>query len=256
MFEAGSDVTAFTRDHMQDWIPRILEVKLQQFAIDIWLRSTPSPYGGGDSIEQEDTTQRRRSRSSHADDTQPRSRRSRRSSLNVDGDRKPQHVPLWSLSWTGLATRMGYLDIATRLAAKYGPVSIRHKNAEARVKSRREKNVMVTNPFGHQGFVGFRARFKKAFGIYPEPKHNVFFRAHGIKRVFEFMKNGRDFPEVGDPSSAEVGADDAAGADDGADGAVGAGGNDVDVDDDDAKFEEFEGNGDELEEDDHGQAPQ
>ncbi|KAL3696409.1 hypothetical protein R1sor_010485 [Riccia sorocarpa] len=42
---------------------------------------------------------------------------------------------------------------------------------------------MVTNPFGHQGFAGFRARFKKTFGIYPEPKHNAFLRAHGIKKA-------------------------------------------------------------------------
>ncbi|KAL3686229.1 hypothetical protein R1sor_004251 [Riccia sorocarpa] len=59
------------------------------------------------------------------------------------------------------------LAIATRLAAKYGQVSVQYQNAERRVEIRREKNVMVTNPFGHQGFAGFRARFKKAFGVYP-----------------------------------------------------------------------------------------
>ncbi|KAL3679245.1 hypothetical protein R1sor_022201 [Riccia sorocarpa] len=149
------------------------------------------------------------------------------------------------------------LDIATRLAAKYGPISIRHKNAQARVESRQEKNIMVTNPFGHQGFAGFRARFKKAFGIYPLPKHNAFLCAHGIRRVFEFMKEGRDFSRSGGPSSAEVGADNAAGTDDGsAYGAAAVGGNDVGPDDDGAEFSELECSGDELEEDDHGQAPQ
>ncbi|KAL3686595.1 hypothetical protein R1sor_009169 [Riccia sorocarpa] len=113
---------------------------------------------------------------------------------------------------------------------------------------------MVTNPYGHQGFGGFRARFKKKFGVYPEPKHNAFLRAHGMKRVFEFMRTGRDFPEVGGLSNAEVGADDMAGADDGADGA--AAGSDVGADDDGAEFSELEGSGNESEEDDQGQAPQ
>ncbi|KAL3682316.1 hypothetical protein R1sor_000338 [Riccia sorocarpa] len=159
------------------------------------------------------------------------------------------------------ASEMGLgLDIATRLAAKYGPVSVRQKNAKARVESRREKNKMVTNPYGHQGFGGFRARFMKKFGIYPEPKHNAFLRLHGMKRVFEFMRTRRDFPEVGGPSNAEVGADDTAGeddtsgADDRADGA--AAGSDVGADDDGAERSELEGSGDEFEEDDQGQAPQ
>ncbi|KAL3682550.1 hypothetical protein R1sor_000572 [Riccia sorocarpa] len=66
---------------------------------------------------------------------------------------------------------------------------------------------MVTNTFRHQGFVRFRARFKKAFGFYPEPKHIAFGRAHRIQRVFEFMENGRDIPEfeMRGPSNAEVG---------------------------------------------------
>ncbi|KAL3696858.1 hypothetical protein R1sor_010934 [Riccia sorocarpa] len=54
------------------------------------------------------------------------------------------------------------MDIAMRLAAKYGPISALHKNARARVESRREKNVMVTNPSGHQGFSWFRARFESS----------------------------------------------------------------------------------------------
>ncbi|KAL3676544.1 hypothetical protein R1sor_026492 [Riccia sorocarpa] len=268
MFEPGSDVVAFTRGQMQDWISRFLEVKFQQFATEMGLGSTPSPSGGGASTEQEDTTQRRRSRSSHADDTHPHARRSRRSSPDVDGDRRPQPVPLVELEideygipegdglkvlgtmvcevcrlylpddaiWSAVPVNHRYqiLDIAMRLAAKYGPVSVRHKNAKARVERRREKNVMVTNPYGHQGFSGFRARFKKAFGVYPEPKHNAFLRAHGMKRVFEFMRTGRDFPEVGGPSKAEVGADVTAGADDGADDDAAAAGSDVGADDDGA----------------------
>ncbi|KAL3700978.1 hypothetical protein R1sor_019000 [Riccia sorocarpa] len=292
MFEPGSDVAAFTRGQMQDWISLFLEVKFQQFATEMGLGSTPSPSGGGASTEQEDTTRRRRSRSSHADDTHPHARRRRRSSPDVDGDLRPQLVPLVELEideygipegdglkvlgtmvrevcrlylpddaiWSAVPVNQRYqiLDIAMRLAAKYGPVSVRHKNAKARVERRREKNVMVTNPYGHQGFSGFRVRFKKAFGVYPEPKHNAFLRAHGRKRVFEFMMTGRDFPEVGSPSSAEVGADDTAGADDGADDdvAAAAAGSDVGADDNGAEFSELEGNGDEFEEDDQGQAPQ
>ncbi|KAL3684888.1 hypothetical protein R1sor_002910 [Riccia sorocarpa] len=247
IFEAGSDTAMLTRGQMQDLIGRIFDVKLQQFASEMGLGFTPSRSGGGASTEQEDTTRRRRSRSSHADDAEPRNRCSRRSSHDVDRDRRPQPVPLVELE-------LDDLDIATRLAAKYGPVSVRHKNAKARVESRREKNIMVTNPYGHQSFGGFRARFKKKFGVYPEPKHNTFLRLHGMKRVFEFMRTGRDFPEVGDPSSAEVGTDDTSGADDGADGA--AAGSDVGANDDGAELSELEGSGDEFEEDDQGQAPQ
>ncbi|KAL3687567.1 hypothetical protein R1sor_013876 [Riccia sorocarpa] len=294
IFEAGSDTTTLMRGQMQDLIGRIFDVKLQQFASEMGLGSTPSRFGGGASTEQEDTTRRRRSRSSHADDAEPRSRRSRRSSPNADKDRRPQPVPLVELEldeygipegdslrvlgtmvrevcrlylpddaiWSAVPVNQRYhiLDIATRLAAKYGPISIRHKNAKARVESRWEKNIMVTNPYGHQGFGGFRARFMKKFGVYPEPKHNAFLRLHGMKRVFEFMRTGREFPEVGGPSNAEVGADDTAGeddtsgADDGADGA--AAGSDVGADDDGAERSELEGSGDEFEEDDQSQAPQ
>ncbi|KAL3684424.1 hypothetical protein R1sor_002446 [Riccia sorocarpa] len=235
---------------MQDLIGRIFDVKLQQFASEMGLWSTPSRSGGGASTEQEDTTRRRRSRSSHADDAEPRSRRSRRSSPDADRDRRLQPVPLVELEldeygvpegdslrvlgtmvrevcklylpddaiWSAVPVNQRYqmLDIATCLAAKYGPVSVRHKNAKARVESRREKNIMVTNPYGHQGFGGFRARFSS--------------------------------------SNTEVGADDTAGADDGADGA--AGGRDVGAEDDGAKFSKLDGNGDESEEDDQGQAPQ
>ncbi|KAL3684416.1 hypothetical protein R1sor_002438 [Riccia sorocarpa] len=260
IFDEGADTTTLTRGQMQDLIGRIFDVKLQQFASEMGLGSTPSRSGGGASTEQEDTTRRRRSRSSHADDAEPRSRRSRRSSHDADRDCRPQPVPLVELELDEYGVPRGRffegsrLDIATRLAAKYGPVSVRHKNAKARVESRREKNIMVTNPYGHQGFGGFRARFKKKFGVYPEPKHNTFLRLHGMKRVFEFMRTGRDFPEVGSSSNAEVGADDTAGADDGADGA--AGGGDVGAEDDGAEFSELDGNGDESEEDDQGQAPQ
>ncbi|KAL3676205.1 hypothetical protein R1sor_026153 [Riccia sorocarpa] len=341
IFEEGADTTTLTRGQMQDLIGRIFDVKLQQFASEMGLGSTPSRSGGGASTEQEDTTRRRRSRSSHADDVEPRSRRSRRSSPDVDRDRRPQPVPLVELEldeygvpegdslrvlgtmvrevcrlylpddaiWSAVPVNQRYqmyrdirarfkngdllseslleevasrrlwpkydsivgnrsswrtivraLDIATRLAAKYGPVSVRHKNAKGRVESRREKNIMVTNPYGHQGFGGFRARFKKKFGVYPEPKHNAFLRLHGMKRVFEFMRTGRDFPEVGGPSNAEVradntaGEDDTSGADDGADGA--AAGSDVGADDDGAERSELGGSGDEFEEDDQGQAPQ
>ncbi|KAL3701236.1 hypothetical protein R1sor_019258 [Riccia sorocarpa] len=146
------------------------------------------------------------------------------------------------------------LDISQKGNRCRVDVSVRHKNAKARVERRREKNVIVTNPYGHQGFSGFRARFKKAFDVYPEPKHNAFLCAHGMKRLFEFMRTGRDFPEVGGPSSAEVGADDTAGADDGADGA--AAGSDAGADDDGAEFSQLEGSEDEFEEDDQCQAPQ
>ncbi|KAL3677589.1 hypothetical protein R1sor_027537 [Riccia sorocarpa] len=175
------------------------------------LGSTPSRSGGGASTEQEDTTRRRRSRSSHADDAEPRSRHSRRSSPDVDRDRRPQLVPLVELE----------LD-------EYG------------------------YPEGDS--LRVLGTMKKKFGVYPEPKHNAFLRAHGMKRVFEFMRTGRDFPEVGGPSIAEVGADDTAGADDGADGA--AAGSDVGADDDGAEFSELEGSGNESEEDDQSQAPQ
>ncbi|KAL3697760.1 hypothetical protein R1sor_011836 [Riccia sorocarpa] len=97
MFEAGSDVTTLTRGQMHDLIGRIFDVKLQQFASDMGLESTPSRFGGGASTEQENTTRRRRSRSSHVDDAEPRSRRSRRSSPDVDRYRRPQPVPLVEL---------------------------------------------------------------------------------------------------------------------------------------------------------------
>ncbi|KAL3696629.1 hypothetical protein R1sor_010705 [Riccia sorocarpa] len=248
------------------------------------LGSTPSRFGGGASTEQEDTTRRRHSRSSHADDAEPRSRRSRRSSPDADRDRRPHPVPLVELEldeygipegdslrvlgtmvrevcrlylpddaiWSAVPVNQRYqiLDIATRLAAKYGPISVWHKNAKARVESRREKNIIPT----------VTRALKKKFGVCPEPKHNAFLRLHGMKRVFEFMRTGRDFPEVGGPSNAEVGADDTAGeddtsgADDGDDGA--AAGSDVGADDDGAERSELEGSGDEFEENNQGQAPQ
>ncbi|KAL3696634.1 hypothetical protein R1sor_010710 [Riccia sorocarpa] len=278
IFEARSNTTTLTMGQMHDLIGRIFDVKLQQFASEMGLGSTPSRSGGGASTEQEDTTRRRRSRSSHADDAEPRSRRSKRSSRDADRDRRSQPVPLVELEldeygipegdslsvlgtmvrevcrlylpddaiWSAVPVNQRYqiLDIATRLAAKYGPISVRHKNAKARLESRREKNIMVTNPYGHQGFGGFRARFMKKFGVYPEPKHNAFLRLYGMKRVFEFMRTGREFPEVGGPSNAEVGADDTSGADDGADGA--AAGSDVGADDDGAERSELEGSGDSL----------
>ncbi|KAL3702132.1 hypothetical protein R1sor_020154 [Riccia sorocarpa] len=250
----------------------------RQFATEMGLGSTPSASGGGASTEQEDTSRRRRSRSSHEDDTRPRSRRSRRTSPDVDGDRRPQPTLLVQIQmdrygvpegtdslkvvgtmgcevcrlylpddavWSDvpMTTRYNILDIAKRLAAKYGPISARHKNARARVESRRQKNAMATNPYGHQGFSGFRARFMKEFGVYPKPKHNAFLRAHGMKKVFEFVRNGRDIPEVGECSNAEVGAADGAGA---------AAGSAVGADGDDAEFDESSGE----EENDHGQTPQ
>ncbi|KAL3687713.1 hypothetical protein R1sor_014022 [Riccia sorocarpa] len=208
IFEAGSDTTTLTRGQMHDLIGRIFYVKLQQFASEMGLGSTPSRSGDGASTEQEDTTRRRRSRSSHADDAEPRSRRSRRSrrsSPDADRDRRPQPVPLVELE----------LD-------EYG------------IPEGDSLRVLGT--------------MKKKFGVYPEPKHNAFLRLHGMKRVFEFMRTGREFPEVGGPSNAEVGADD------GADGA--AAGSDVGANDDGAESSELEGSGNEFEEDDQGQAPQ
>ncbi|KAL3702570.1 hypothetical protein R1sor_020592 [Riccia sorocarpa] len=264
MFEPGSNVTAFTREQMQEWMERFFTVKLQQFATEMGLASTPSASGGGASTEQEDTTRRRRFRSSHEDETRPRSRRSRRTSPDGDGDHRPQPIPLVQiqmdqygipegtdslkvvgtmvreicrlyLPWSDVPMTMRYdiLDIAKRLA----------ENARARVEKHRQKNAMAKNPYGHQGFSGFRARFMKEFGVYPEPKHNAFLRAHGMKKVFEFVRNGRDIPEVGECSSAEVGA---------ADGAAAAGGSAVGADGDDAEFDESSGE----EENDHGQTPQ
>ncbi|KAL3675630.1 hypothetical protein R1sor_025578 [Riccia sorocarpa] len=247
MFEVGADVAAFTRTQMQKWVERVLERDLEQFAAQYGLGrgTSPAPSGSGASTYRGDDTRRRRSRSSHEDDHDTRDRRrSRRSSPNVDKERRPQYVNGWVFC---------NLAIVTRLAAKYGPVPVQHQNAERRVEIRREKNVMVTNPFGHQGFAGFRARFKKAFGIYPLPKHTTFARAHGIKRVFQFMDNGRDIAE------SEVGAGEDGAADDDFAAAAAAGaaaaaatgtGDGVD---DDALTDFSEGlSGDELEEDEHG----
>ncbi|KAL3677644.1 hypothetical protein R1sor_027592 [Riccia sorocarpa] len=163
--------------------------------------------------------------------------------------------------WKSSESASDDLAIATRLAAKYGPVSVQYQNAERRVEIRREKNVMMTNPFGHQGFAGFRARFKKAFGMYPLPKHTAFARAHGIKRVFQFMENGRDIPESDEagPSNAEAGEDCAADDDFAAAAAVGAaaGAGTGDGVDDDALSDFSEGlRGAELEEDELGLSPQ
>ncbi|KAL3686450.1 hypothetical protein R1sor_009024 [Riccia sorocarpa] len=299
MFEAGADVVAFTRTQMQEWVERVLERDLEQFAAQYGLGrgTSPAPSGDGASTDRVDDTRRRRSRSSHEDDHDTRDRRrSRRSSPDVDRERRPQSVPLVSLQLDTYGHTEGdsmrvlagmvrevcrlYLTddttwaevpenqrmaIATRLVAKYGQVSVQYQNAERRVEIRREKNVMVTNPFGHQGFAGFRARFEKAFGMYPLPKHTAFARAHGIKRVFQFMENGRDIPESEEagPSNAEAGEDGAADDDFAAAAAAGAGaaaaaaagtGDDVD---DDALSDLSEGlRGAELEEDELGLSPQ
>ncbi|KAL3701018.1 hypothetical protein R1sor_019040 [Riccia sorocarpa] len=282
MFETGADVAAFTRTQMQEWVERVLERGLEQFAAQYGLGrgTSPAPSGGGASTDRGDDTRRRRSRSSHEDDLERRDRRrSRRSSPDVERERRPQSVPLVSLqldtyghpegdsmrvlegmvrevcrlyltddtTWAEVPENQR-LAIATRLAAKYGPVSVQHQNAERRIEIRREKNVMKTNPFGHMGFAGYRARF------------NAFVRAHGIKGVFEFMEKGRDIPEieVGGPSNADAGedgADDddfAAAADAGA-GAVAVAGTRDDVDDDDVLTDFSEGA--ELEEDEHGLTP-
>ncbi|KAL3687243.1 hypothetical protein R1sor_013552 [Riccia sorocarpa] len=220
MFEAGADVATFTRTQMQEWVERVLERGLEQFAAQYCLGrgTSPTPSGGGASTDRGDDTPRRRSRSSNEDDHDTHDRRrSRRSSPDVNRERRPQFWGAWFVS----------LVIATRLAAKYGP--------------------------------------KKAFSMYPLPKHTAFARAHGIKRVFEFMKNGRDIPEseVGGPSNAEAGED---GADDddfaaaaaaGAVAVAAAGtGDGVDDDDDDVLTDFSEGlSGAELEKDEHGLSP-
>ncbi|KAL3699879.1 hypothetical protein R1sor_017901 [Riccia sorocarpa] len=51
IFEAGSDVATLMRGQMHDLIGRIFDVKLQQFASEMGLGSTPSRSGGGASIE-------------------------------------------------------------------------------------------------------------------------------------------------------------------------------------------------------------
>ncbi|KAL3684901.1 hypothetical protein R1sor_002923 [Riccia sorocarpa] len=281
----------------QAWVERVLERGLEEFAAQYGLgRGTSSaPSGGGASTDRVDDTRRRRSRSSHEDDHDTRDgRRSLPSSPDVDRERRPQFVPLVSLqldtyghtdddsmkvlagmvcevcrlyltddtTWAEVPENQS-LAIATRLAAKYGPESVQYQNAERRVEIRRKKNVMVTNPFGHQGFAGFRARFKKAFGMYPLPKHTAFARTHGIKRVFQFMENGRDIPESEEagPSNAEAGEDGAADDDFAAAAAAGAAaaaaagtGDGVD---DDALSDFSEGlRGAELEEDELGLSPQ
>ncbi|KAL3688523.1 hypothetical protein R1sor_014832 [Riccia sorocarpa] len=274
-----------------------LERGLEQFAAQYGLGrgTSPAPSGGGASTDRVDDTRRRRSRSSHEDDHYTRDRRRSRRSPDVDRECRPQSVPLVSLqldtyghtegdsmrvlagmvrevcrlyltddtTWAEVPENQR-LAIATRLAAKYGPVSVQYQNAERRVEIRREKNVMVTNPFGHQGFAGFRAQFvKKAFGMYPLPKHTAFARAHGIKRVFQFMENGRDITESEEagPSNAEAGEDGAADDDFAAAAAAGAAaaaaagtGDGVD---DDALSDFSEGlSGVELEEDELGFSPQ
>ncbi|KAL3675869.1 hypothetical protein R1sor_025817 [Riccia sorocarpa] len=212
---SGAGSSEGGRPRMQEWMERVLERGLEQFAAQYGLGrgTSPASSGGGASTDRGDDTRRRRSRSSHEDDHDTRDRRrSRRSSSDIDRERRPQSVPLVSLqldtydhtegdsmrvlgsmvrevcrlyltddtTWAEMPENQR-LAIATRLAAKYGPVSVQHQNAERRVEIRREKNMMVTNPFGHQGFAGFRARFKKAFGMYPLPKHTAFARAHCIK---------------------------------------------------------------------------
>ncbi|KAL3675720.1 hypothetical protein R1sor_025668 [Riccia sorocarpa] len=160
----------FTRTQMQEWMERVLERGLEQFAAQYGFgRGTSSaPSGGGASTDRGDDTRRCRSRSSHEDDHDTRDRRrSRRSSLDVDREHRPQSVPLVSLQ----------LDT-------YG-----HTEGDS------------------MRVLGGMVREKKAFGVYPLPKHTAFARAHGIKRAFQFMENGRDIPEseVAGPSNAEVG---------------------------------------------------
>ncbi|KAL3685016.1 hypothetical protein R1sor_003038 [Riccia sorocarpa] len=243
MFEVGADVVAFTRTHMQEWMERGLE----QFVLSTaWGVLDQYGYSEGDS-------------------------------MRVLGSMTCEICRLYlmdDITWADVPENQR-LAIATRLAAKYGPVSVQHQNAERHVEIRREKNVMVTNPFEHQGFAGFRARFKKTFGIYPLPKHTAFGRAHGMKRVFEFMENGRDIPdfEVGGPSIAEAGGDDLVdddfAAEAGGDGAadddfaaaaatgVAAASGTGDGVDDDALTDPSEGlSGAELEENEHGLTPQ
>ncbi|KAL3698644.1 hypothetical protein R1sor_012720 [Riccia sorocarpa] len=151
MFEPGSNVAAFTREQMQEWMDRFFTVKLLQFATEMGLGSTPSASG---------------------------------------------------------------MD-------RYG----------------------VPEETDSLKVMGTMVREMKEFGVYPEPKHNAFLRAHGMKKVFEFVRNGGDIPEVGECSNAEVGA---------ADGAAAAGGSAVGADGDDAEFDESSGE----EENDHGQTPQ
>ncbi|KAL3688167.1 hypothetical protein R1sor_014476 [Riccia sorocarpa] len=208
MFEAGSDVATLTRGQMQDLIGRIFDVKLQQFASEMGLESTPSRSGGGASTEQEDTTRRRHSRSSHTDDAEPRNRRSRRSSPNVDRDRRPQPVPLVELELDEYGYPEGdSLRVLGTIVREFCRLYLPDDAIWSAVSM-------------NQRYQMYRDITKKKFGVYPEPKHNAFLRAHGMKRVFEFMRTGRDFPEVGGPSNAEVGADDTVGADDATDGAL------------------------------------
>ncbi|KAL3691471.1 hypothetical protein R1sor_005122 [Riccia sorocarpa] len=247
IFELGSDTTTLTRGQMQDLIGRIFYVKLQQFASEMGLGSTPSRFGGGASTEQDDTTRRRRSRSSHADDAEPRSRRSRRSSPDADRDRRPQPVPLVELELDEYGVPEG--DSLRVLGTLVREVCRLYLPDDA---------IWSAVPMNqrYQMYRDIRARFKNGdllsdkeeVRCLSRAKAQCFLRLHGMKRVFEFMRTGQDFPEVGGPSNAEVGADD------GADGA--AAGSDVGANDDGAESSELEGSGNEFEEDDQGQAPQ
>ncbi|KAL3686460.1 hypothetical protein R1sor_009034 [Riccia sorocarpa] len=268
MFEPGSNVAAFTREQMQKWMDRFLRLSfssllrrwgwgLLHLHLEVELRlSRRIPpdviqmdrYGvpeGTDSLKVLGTMVREVCRLYLPDDA------------------------VWSDVL--MTTRYDILDIAKRLAAKYGPISARQKNARARVESRRQKNAMATNPYGHQGFSGFRARFESinvlgtlrlgliesvivSLMFTKKPNHEevrclsgaeaqCFSPCSRMKKVFEFVRNGRDIPEVGECSSTEVGA---------VDGAAAVGGSAVGADGDDAEFDESSGE----EENDHGQTPQ
>ncbi|KAL3685757.1 hypothetical protein R1sor_003779 [Riccia sorocarpa] len=280
MFEAGR---RWTRTQMHEWVEHVLERDLEQFAAQYGLgRGTPPALSrGGASTDRGDDTRRRRSRSSHEDDHDTRDRRrSRRSSPDVDRERRPQSVPLVSLrldtygypdgdsmrvlggmirevfrlyltdDTTWAEAYQGALAITTRLAAKYGPVSVQHQNAKRRVEIHWEKNVMVTNPFGHQGFAGFRARF-------------MCYRFNWFLNCSLQLLTGISNAEAGgdgladDDFDAEAGEDGAAGDDFVAAAGVAASAGTGDDVEDDELTDFFEGlSGAELEEDEHGQTPQ
>ncbi|KAL3675872.1 hypothetical protein R1sor_025820 [Riccia sorocarpa] len=175
--------------------------------------------------------------------------------LRADGGALVSEEQLQCLPGTEKGIR---LAIATRLAAKYGTVSVQHQNAERRVEIRREKNVMVTNPFGHQGFAGFRARFVKKGIRYVSLAEAYYFCTSSLHKMSLSVHGERtdiSESEVAGPSNAEAGEDSVADDDFAAAAAAVAGtGDGVD---DDALTDFSEGlSGAELEEDEHGLIPE
>ncbi|KAL3690084.1 hypothetical protein R1sor_016393 [Riccia sorocarpa] len=125
--------------------------------------------------------------------------------------------------------------------------------------------MMVTNPFGHQGFAGFRARFKKGIRYLSLAEAHCFCTSSRNKTSLSVHgeRTGHTRIRSGGPSNAEAGEDGAADDDFAAAAAAAAGaaavaaGETGDGVDDDALTDFSEGlSGAELEKDEHGLTPQ